>query len=288
VFVLAGNRQKDIRTEAARLTGEFRPFGTLDWEPGSLHKGADGRLRDHFGFVEGISQPVFFARDMASVAAGRRWNPAAALSYVLSPQPGAENGEYGSFMAFLKIAQDTSAFDEVVRTMVRATGATEQNVRSWMLGRTDDGEPLVPRGVDNNDFDYSDAAALAACPAAAHVRKVNPRSELVRRHRILRRSALYGQSRQARNRGTLFQCFQSKLETGFEFIFERWALQDNHPEKHCGVDALLGARDFPPCPSNTHMNPLVPVPFAIRPFTTIKFGEYFHFPSIPFLRARIV
>lgn len=281
VLVLASNDDKLLNGEAVQIDSLFDGLGKISWEKGSITKVADGAVRDHFGFREGLSQPLFFdtpERRTQSWTSG--WDPSAALSYVLTREPNAEADEYGSHMAFLKIEQDKAAFDSVVQSMAEATGSTEVEVKAWMMGRKADGEPLVQRGDNANDFDFEKDSSFQACPAAAHIRKVNPRTEAGRNHRILRRSVFYDYG--PKDCGALFQCFQSKLETGFEFVFRDWALGEDHPKKGSGLDAMLGSRDRPPMPAGTSLLPGAAASFSIRSFTTVKHGEYFYFPSIRF------
>jgi deferrochelatase/peroxidase EfeB len=86
-------------------------------------------------------------------------------------------------------------------------------------------------------------------------------------------------------KGTYFQCFQANLQEQFEFLFKRWANFRSQPQKGCGVDPLVGVDPNHPQQWPKIMAGAVPEPtgFTISELTTIRGGEYFYFPSIPFL-----
>ena len=113
--------------------------------------------------------------------------------------------------------------------------------------------PHVPDGFAQAPADYFGQT----CPHAAHIRKVNPRDlgtdtggahdTLTRR--ILRRGIPYGeplprtagpQSRGARaDRGLLFVCYQTSIESQFEFLTNHWVNTKAAPEDG-GFDIIIG------------------------------------------------
>ncbi|KAI0633402.1 hypothetical protein C8Q77DRAFT_1114768 [Trametes polyzona] len=90
----------------------------------------------------------------------------------------------------------------------------------------------------NNDFSYNfpgDWDNQERCPFAAHTRKSNPRHDLLglplpiptEPHRILRRGIPFGpevspeeaeSGTTASDRGLIFVCYQSNVDSGFRFI----------------------------------------------------------------------
>jgi Dyp-type peroxidase family len=131
----------------------------------------------------------------------------------------------------------------------------------------------------NNDFDYannrpsSDAFAAAVrdpsgnvCPAAAHIRKVNPRAlgtdqggrnaTLVRR--ISRRGIPYGPPLPIgatadpanTDRGLLFLSYQASISHQFEFLQATWTNTDGEPTPllapHSGFDMVMGQNPISP------------------------------------------
>jgi hypothetical protein len=216
------------------------------WEEGAVNKKL-GVPRDHFGYADNISQPVFFVNEGRKPGWTSTWDPAAWPNLVLAPEPSAADPEEpGSYMAFLKIRQNIAAFNELVASVASAAGAKPEDVKGWIMGRTPDGDPLTKRGLDRNDFDFSADAPVTV----------------------------------ARWPRLLFQCFQSSLAVGFEHIFRHWALDEHHPRRDAGLDPILACQPSPPVSVGRVVR-------AIRPMqslTAIEYGEYFYFPSIPFFK----
>jgi deferrochelatase/peroxidase EfeB len=112
------------------------------------------------------------------------------------------------------------------------------------------------------------------------MRKMNPRKEGSKVRRIARRSTLY---EEPDARGTLFQCYQSDLQMQFEHLME-WSFSNNRFEHGAGMDPLLGSKftqsqKWPVNPGGTFAQ------CSISSLVTIRGGEYFYVPSLPFLRA---
>ena len=262
VVIASDDAVRQLPAAALAVTRSFAGLGRVQWERGAVLSPE----ADHFGFAESISQPEFFADELTP---GNRWDAAATLNYVLTPQPGHAN-EFGSYMAFLKIEQFVQEFKQ----LIAAVGGNPDDVKAQIMGRRPDGVPLA-QPPHRNDFD--DAALTAGnCPFAAHIRKVNPRTASERHHRVLRRGVFYTEGER---RGALFQCFQSSLTLGFEHIFKEWALHPEFPTAGTGQDPILGERDWPPLPTGASA-PVTTAP--VRRLTQILFGEYFYFPSTPF------
>lgn len=175
----------------------------------------DGRFRDHFGFVDGISQPRprrpdqeahHLARDdvalgevLLGYANDRGDGPPATFdSLDDAARPDGLNSHWrrkyhqgaldlqrdGSYLIIRKIGEDSDAFagwlDQNKAAIAAATGWTEDQARARLkaavIGRNDDGTPLAKLASDHlNDFDYRGDAAGFACPHVAHIRRANPR-----------------------------------------------------------------------------------------------------------------
>jgi deferrochelatase/peroxidase EfeB len=175
----------------------------------------DGRFRDHFGFVDGISQPRPRVPDVPpagllrdAVALGevlcgygndRGDGPSAPFATLDSEdRPHELNTHWrnkyrkaaiafqanGSYLVVRKIGTNVSAFDQWLDkhkvAVAAATGWTEADARAHLkaavMGRYDDATPLVPAASsDQNDFDYRNDADGLRCPHAAHIRRANPR-----------------------------------------------------------------------------------------------------------------
>lgn len=281
IVIASNDKRGKLGPAAETIRNTFVGSADIVWETGFV-KPKNGMTRDFFGFRDGISQPVFFDTDWQPNGNNPKWNPTATLAYVLMRQPGDDHWEeYGSIMAFLKIRQDTAAFAKLTQQMADRCHTTPETVAAWMVGREPDGKPLVPHhGADPNDFTFAGDPNYHACPASAHIRKVNPRTDDVRIHRVLRRGLLYEEP--GGEQGLLFQCFQSALREGFEKLLRDWALLDRHPIPNSGEDPLLGTRTCPPVPSGFAALQGADLQFEVRSVTQIRYGEYFYFPSIRF------
>ena len=219
---------------------------------------------EHFGYFDGISQPLFTKQDLAKYYAsekgsspGKGWDPGASLDLVLvddplTPAPDA----LGSYMVYRKLAQDYDLFHGRVAACAAAIGASPALAGAMAVGRFQDGTPVVdsssPIEEYNNDFMFEDEDEDGfRCPRHAHIRKVNPRGttpmtslEKERKRRIVRRGIPYGKPVPAIGsdapadqtdpntkspRGLLFICFQANIEKQFEFIQRTWVDNPNFP-----------------------------------------------------------
>lgn len=186
----------------------------------------------HFGFVDGISQPLIAGTRAARGATARERRlhevPAgefvlgydnmrgAAVSYGHPQKPGSRDlARNGTYLVARQLDQNALAYEAFLAASATAvfgrSGAAEQAwVGSKLMGRRQDGEALVsaplhykPGDKERNDFLYAleDGNGLA-CPMGAHIRRANPRDligpdpetalRLSKMHRIMRRGRPYG------------------------------------------------------------------------------------------------
>jgi len=283
---------------------------------------------EHFGYFDGISQPLFTKPDLEKARAQNpnfeAWDPGARLSLVLVDDPlTPESDAFGSYLVYRKLAQDVALFNRRVTGLAEALGVDANLAGAYAVGRFKDGTPVVlsQQGTrpgefsKKNDFDFSDDQAGARCPFHAHTRKTNPRGttpltslEGEKRRRIARRGIPYGPpvTGAADNlpnddspdtpRGLLFLCFQANIEDQFEFIQRTWVDNKHFPtsvltngllQRDTGDDPLIGqdpdeAQRWPkhwgaPEQGKKTVN--------FESAVTLRGGEYFFAPSIPFLAA---
>jgi Dyp-type peroxidase family len=208
---------------------------------------------EHFGYVDGRSQPVFLTEKIeeeSKLDGIKFWNPGAPLNLVLLADPNGKSGtSFGSFLVFRKLEQNVRAFREAERDLARDLGISEKRAGAMAVGRFRDGTPLVLQPGDGgepiaNDFNYTGDPKGLTCPFQAHVRKTNPRLESVGPfakseeeelgHRIARRAIPYGgpyteadsdnlDAYPSNSVGLLFMCYQSDIWEQFEFIQRFWA-----------------------------------------------------------------
>ena len=160
------------------------------------------------------------------------------------PVPWAGNS---SFMVFRRLEQKVSEFNAFVGHRAEAFGMPIELLTSRMVGRWRSGAPmeLTPLQDDsslaadhnlNNDFSYKDDPFQRACPYAAHIRKTNPRDDFpngnkapMQIHRIARAGIPFGpeveptETVTTQSRGLMFVCYQTSIQSQFEFIQSSWA-----------------------------------------------------------------
>lgn len=268
--------------------------------------------REHFGYHDGIGQPVIEGSGLAGN--NPQEAPLKAGEFVLgypdelgalppTPQPEVL-GRNGSYAAFRKLHQDVAAFRRYLAA--QAAGADEQEwLAAKMAGRWRSGAPLVlspdhddpDLGADpkrNNDFLYHDHDPEGfKCPPGSHIRRMNPRDEFkeqgfppVNRHRLLRRGMAYGPVLPAgvlkddgADRGVIFIFAGASLSRQFEFIQSQWANDGTFIGKSGEKDPLTGTND------GTGMFTIPKQPIRQRrqglpQFVTNRGGEYLFVPGL--------
>jgi Dyp-type peroxidase family len=246
-----------IMARIAATGGAVRLAGRLD---GNAMFNADGRGIEHFGYVDGRSQPLPLKEDVdheASHAGTRLWDPAIFLDQLLVPCPGGRLAvSHGSYFVIRKLEQDVRAFKAREIELAQALDAEAvedpthepvgERAGASVVGRFENGTPvtldrreapLASRSDDavRNDFDYRDDKAGLRCPFAAHIRKANPRSDVTgsKSHLMARRGIPYGQRKDDANDdapadkaaggvGLIFMAYQADIVNQFEFTQNKW------------------------------------------------------------------
>ncbi len=200
----------------------------------------------------------------------------------------------GSFLVFRRLAQDVGLFNRFLEAESARIGQAEPSlagldpvrlgamlVGRWRSGapisRFPDADPRPPSAAAEPDDAFLFAAALdpgdgfppsvpdvqgLVCPAAAHIRKVNPRdtstdqgsapNTLVRR--MLRRGIPYGRplpigsiDDDGAERGLLFVAYVSSIEAQFEFLQTHWVNDPRNPAAgDAGIDMIIGQNSRDP------------------------------------------
>lgn len=282
---------------------------------------------EHFGYFDGISQPLFTAEDIKKYYEEGRggrptsgWKPHASLDLVLIDDPFTDQPDaYGSYLVYRKLAQDYGLFHSRVAACATALGTSEALAGAMAVGRFQDGTPVVDHDAPNqnyvNDFEFDvDDEDGFHCPRHAHIRKVNPRGttpftskEDERSRRIARRGIPYGKPMPEirsdaedtdpdphADRGLLFMCFQANINRQFQFIQRTWCDNPNFPvsllnpfAKDTGDDPLIGqdANETQRWPREWGNEKAGRKSFNFEAAVTLKGGEYFFAPSLPFLQS---
>jgi Dyp-type peroxidase family len=236
-------------------------------ETGLAQRNAAGEGIEHFGYIDGRSQPLFITEDVTneqdSTDGTNVWNPNAGLAQVLVPDPAAPDPtvHFGSYFVFRKLEQNVRRFRQAEHDLAVTLGITDADRAGAMIvGRFRDGTPLTLQRADSaadpimNNFTYDSDVTGDKCPFHGHIRKTNPRgsggAELLpdeRRHLMARRGQTYGNrtdvpfdetvpitARPTDGVGLLFMAFNSKINfdadgvPGAQFDFTQ-AVWANNP-----------------------------------------------------------
>lgn len=294
-------------------------------ERGAALRNAVGEGIEHFGYVDGRSQPVYFSTDLPDEGGIDKWDPSEPLKRALVPDPAAADPDsFGSYFVFRKLEQNVRDFKVRELDLADALGligADRERAGAMAVGRFEDGTPLALSQVDGfipkkeNNFQYDTDPDGLKCPFHAHIRKANPRGDirrklvpggsdedLERRRRITRRGIPYGtrskhpeaeqtlEDLPSRNVGLLFMCFQASIADQFAFMQQSWVNSENFVLPATGQDPVISQAPAapPPIPQTwrpDYGKPAPTVPFSFGHFVTLKGGEFFFAPSLPFLRS---
>ncbi len=273
--------------------------------------------REHFGFLDGISQPVIEGlRDVdAALLPGQgvrrsdgTWRPLRAGEIILgypdeegvqaaSPTP-PTLGRNGTYLIYRKLRQNVAAFRRLIAEHGKHYPGGPEELAAKMVGRWPNGTPLTPpdkhRGASDKSrhraFTFAEDLDGRQCPIGAHIRRANPRDgvtsqdRLVHRHRILRRAISYGPplpdgvlEDDGQPRGLLFVCLCASISRQFEFIQGQWINDGN---------SLGLGNDQDPLLSNSSQGTNLTIPShrpyflsPIPPLVTMRGGEYFFLPG---------
>lgn len=267
---------------------------------------------EHFGYVDGRSQPLFLTEDIAKESSTDNWSPAFPLKQVLVPCPGgSQESGFGSYFVFRKLEQNVQGFHERLEELATRLGLVGQDRKragAMAVGRFEDGTPLVLRstgaaadGPTPNDFNFLGDPSGSKCPFHSHIRKTNPRGESgppsERDHIMARRGIPYGKrdaelddegriirfnDEPSRGVGLLFMAYQANISEQFEFTQRFWSNNPNFLKPNTGLDPLTGQG-----PSTDQEWPLEwgdeqTRSFSLSGFVSMRGGEYFFAPCITF------
>ena len=292
----------------------------------------------HFGYTDNISQPTVQGApprkrplpDQQPVAETgefllgyRNQNDAV---YAVTPAALSKNSSFGVFRL---LEQDVAGFDAWLAAAAPVAGIDVEMLAAKVCGRWRNGVPLVlspdtptpqpplaPTKI--NDYTYVPADTFGySCPVGSHMRRANPRNELViaggSLHRIVRRAMPYGPRYDPAQpddepRGLVGWFINADIRNQFELIMSQWVNGSsfvmsppppppppppklpNPVNNISGQDVILGVND--PATSSFTLSTTTSgtPPFANQkltgfgPFTTTRGGAYCFLPSISALR----
>ncbi|MGH3912717.1 MAG: Dyp-type peroxidase, partial [Pseudonocardiaceae bacterium] len=275
--------------------------------------------REHFGFVDGLSQPIVEGLKNNNVAErlpgqgvlqeDGTWRMLRAGEIILGyldeenvqpacPTP-ATLARNGSYLVYRKLKQDVAAFRRLKAEQGKNYPGGGEALAAKMMGRWPDGTPLEPpgerekttSGTQNGAFTYADDLDGLGCPVGAHIRRVNPRDgftardKIVHRHRMLRRAIPYGSPLPE---GLLDDDGTEERGLLFFCLCASIARQFEFVQSQWSNDGnSLGlGNDQDPLLSNARGGTNFTIPgsppwfiTAIPPLVTVRGGEYFFLPG---------
>jgi Dyp-type peroxidase family len=308
MVLLAHDDMEELKRQRNQLEAKVRGFAHISVEVGRS-MGTPKKTFEHFGYMDGVSQPLFYQSDVKG--ATNQWDPSAGPNLVLIRDPyGRSDEDCGTYFVFRKLEQNVRGFQEHAEQLAEKLQAGDSSLelaRAQLVGRFRDGTPVAlypeSRKKPENNFRYSLTDRDGnRCPFSAHIRKTNPRGESgealskEKSHRIARRGISYGdpipdwtdpKELPETGVGLLFQCCQADLSNQFEFLQRSWAGNASFHKPGSGKDPIIGLPSdgssrrlrFPDRWGNSGR-----VVFGFHSFITLKGGEYFFAPSITFLK----
>jgi Dyp-type peroxidase family len=196
----------------------------------SITAGRQPDTKEHFGFEDGVGQPVIEGSGN-EVRQQKRTHHSTIIKtgeFILGyeneldirdPLPEANGmttfGRNGTYLVFRQMEQNVPKFWNYVREATREEGEDSlERLAAKIVGRWRSGAPLTKHPDEDphkgsscisteNDFEYHEQDKEGfGCPLGAHIRRTNPRDSLgpdpatalqsARRHRIIRRGRSYG------------------------------------------------------------------------------------------------
>jgi Dyp-type peroxidase family len=306
VLLLAQQTEDGVAKAARDALQDIAGISVLRIERGAALKNANGDGIEHFGYVDGRSQPLFFPDEIAQEEATGgidQWHPGANLDQVLLADPlaSAHANAYGSYFVFRKLEQNVAAFkarEAELAQQLGLFGEDAERAGALVVGRFEDGTPLAvyeqPIGASKvlNNFNFTTGNNGQRCPLHAHIRLTNPRTagaaEPESAFLMARRGITYGARDQdpiskalkdqpTAGVGLLFQAYMANIETQFEETQVRMANQALDPVIGQGITAQQSQQWTNQWNGSS--------PFRFADFVLMRGGEYFYAPSIPGIKA---
>ncbi|MBP0017927.1 MAG: Dyp-type peroxidase [Cyanobacteria bacterium SBLK] len=310
LIIMADDDVMDLLQGVNQMTQGLRQVAEIvNREDGFILRNSKGQIVEHFGFVDGVSQPLFLKRDIVRSRVNHcgfsKWDPRAPLSIILEKdRNGQTKDSYGSYLVYRKLEQNVKGWNENVVSLGKDLEVEPELAGAYTMGRFQDGTPLVMSDTPShaatptNNFNFENDTKATKCPFHAHIRKTNPRGDTGRapaapsydqafeaelNHRIARRGISYGDNdlthEPETGSGLLFLCFQASIENQFNFMQAVWANQPKFVQVGVGPDPVIGSPEGSQnWPKEWGEEATENIPFKL--WVKMKGGEYFFAPSI--------
>lgn len=279
---------------------------------------------EHFGYVDGISQPLMLVDEIARAQPLPVFELAPAMAAVVKDPNATRTDAYGSYLVYRRLEQNVKGFKglegggspngsqgNLATALGLANSPADPDARelagALVVGRFENGAPVTlhardadANGVDfapDNRFDYSSDGGGNRCPFHAHIRKTNPRDG--QKDRLMPRRAIPFGERTPESIedldqmptggvGLLFMAYNAEIERQFEFVQRSWANNPGFPFQApggAGLDPVIGQGALTDQHWPTAYGQPGRTDFAFGGFVTMTGGAYFFAPSIEFLKS---
>ncbi len=199
MFLLAHGQHDKLQVYTDELIAQLLPLVNNPAIDISIQAGKGitndiGDHIEHFGYVDGISQPAFLREELRNINTNIRtnnWNPSTNLNRLIIPDPLGNGNAFGSYFIFRKLEQNVRGFKQREQALAVELGLNDRELAGAMVvGRFENGMPVTMSNDDThfsgdlidkdligkiNNFNYNSDASGAKCPFHAHIRKSNPR-----------------------------------------------------------------------------------------------------------------
>ena len=148
LVLVADDDVVDLLQSVNKMTQELRPVAEiLHREDGFILRNDAKQVIEHFGFVDGVSQPLFLKRDIIRARMNgndfSQWDPRAGLDIILVKDPnGHTEDSYGSYAVYRKLEQNVKAFREDQRQLAKTLEVNDDLAGALVVGRFSDGTPV--------------------------------------------------------------------------------------------------------------------------------------------------
>jgi len=177
-----------LDNEIFKIKNKLNNIATiLSIEEGYILRNKNNDIIEHFGFVDGLSNPVFFKSDFKrwqNQEGTKNYDPTAPFNLVAVNDPGGidEDLSFGSYFVYRKMQQNIKGFNEQTQQLASLISEKTGNkidseyAGALVFGRYKDGTPLISSSRKDilNNFNYQEDMEGLKCPFHSHIRKTNP------------------------------------------------------------------------------------------------------------------
>lgn len=282
---------------------------------------AEGLSKEHFGFADGVSDPIVDGFPKAEPSAKPQAPKTVATGeFILGypngydgkvtriPSAGSQGhfGRNGTYLVFRQLEQHVVGFWSFINQEASNQGLDPIYLAAKMVGRWPSGAIVQAHDkedpkIANNDFDFRDDPDGFGCPYGSHIRRANPRGiglgdnveisiKIANRHRLLRRGRPYGNfldnptQDDGQKRGLFFICLNANIERQFEFVQHSWINNLKFNGLYDEDDPLIGSYATQNKNFTIPGQPVRQRICNIQQFATVRGGGYFFLPGLEALR----